>query len=130
MTRHALTPLLMLLLAALPAMADDLPSFQLTTDTPQYCTQLAKQVGDRHSAIADVQRVLAEGRDMCDRGETRGGIRRLRRALVILHHRKLAPKDATAKPGAPKDQGLKTPAPPPPRIEGNVAAPPAPIPAP
>ena len=35
----------------------------------------------------DVQRLLAEGREMCDRGKTRGGIRRLRHALVLLHHK-------------------------------------------
>ena len=99
MTRRA--PLtLLLLLAAMPAYADDLPSFILTTDTPAYCAQLAKQVTDRHSTIPDVQRLLAEGHDMCDRGEVRGGIRRLRRALVILHHRK--PALVPPKPSAPK----------------------------
>jgi hypothetical protein len=107
MRRAPLT--LLLLLAAMPALADDLPSFTLTTDTPAYCAQLAKQVGDRHSTIPDVQRLLAEGHDMCDHGEVRGGIKRLRRALVILHHRK-APKDVPpSKPAAPK----ALPAPPP-----------------
>jgi hypothetical protein len=126
MTRHALSPLLMLLVA-LPALADDLPSFSVTTDTPQYCTQLAKQVTDRHSLIPDVLRLLAEGRDMCDRGETRGGIRRLRRALVILHHRKVAAKEPGAKAPAAKDQGTKPPPllpPAPPKTEGAVTAPP------
>lgn len=105
MTRRA--PLtLLLLLAAIPARADDLPSFTLTTDTPAYCAQLAKQVGDRHSNLQDVQRLLAEGHDMCDRGEVRGGIRRLRHALVILHHRKAIKDVPPAKPAAPK-----TPAP-------------------
>ncbi len=82
--RRAL-PLLTLL--ATPCLADDAPSFALTTDTPAYCAQLARQVAERRSAIADVQRLLSEGREMCDRGATRGGIRRLRRALVLLHHR-------------------------------------------
>ena len=101
MTRRA--PLtLLLLLAAMPAYADDLPSFTLTTDTPAYCAQLTKQVTDHHSTMPDVQHLLAEGHDMCDRGEVRGGIRRLRRALVILHHRKPVKdtpvKDQPAKP--------------------------------
>ncbi len=100
MRRAPLT--LLLLLAAMPARADDLPSFTLTTDTPAYCAQLSKQVGDRHSTIPDVQRLLAEGHDMCDRGEVRGGIKRLRRALVILHHRKPAKDVPAAKPAAPK----------------------------
>ncbi len=91
---------LLLLLATMPARADDMPS--LTTDTPAYCAQLAKQVADHHSTSADVQHLLAEGHDMCERGEVRGGIRRLRRALVILHHRKPAKDQPAAKPAAPK----------------------------
>ena len=89
MTRRAL-PLLFWLLAVPRALAQDVPSFTLTTDTPQYCAQLAKQVADHHSAIPDVQHLLSEGHDMCDRGQIRGGIRRLRRALVILHHHRAA----------------------------------------
>jgi len=85
MTRQAI-PLLLMLLAAAPCSAEDPPSFALTTDTPQYCALLAKQVSDRHSPIMDVQRLLSDGRAMCERGLIRGGIRRLRRALVILHH--------------------------------------------
>jgi hypothetical protein len=103
MTRRA--PLtLLLLLAGIPARADDLPSFIVTSDTPAYCAQLAKQVTDHHSTVADVLHLLAEGRDMCDRGEVRGGIRRLRRALVMLHHRKppvVPMKPLMAKPGPP-----------------------------
>lgn len=75
------------LLGAVPAFAQEAQSFPLSTDTPQYCAGLVKQVSERHSAVADVQRLLAEGREMCDRGEIRGGIRRLRRALVMLHHK-------------------------------------------
>ena len=69
------------------ALADEPPSFALTTDTPAYCSQLVRQVAERHSPLNDVQRLLAEGREMCENGEIRGGIRRLRRALVLLHHR-------------------------------------------
>ena len=86
MIRRSLLPLL--LLAASPCLADE-PSFALTSDTQAYCTQLARQVGDRHSANLDIQRLLAEGREMCDRGQIRGGIRRLRRALILLRHKPL-----------------------------------------
>ncbi len=79
--------MLMLLLSAGPCLGDDQPSFALTTDTPQYCTQLARQITDRHSTLPEVGRLLSEGRDMCDRGQIRGGIRRLRRALLLLHHK-------------------------------------------
>ncbi len=68
-------------------LADEPPSFALTTDTPAYCAQLVRQVAERRSQSLDVQRLLAEGREMCEDGEIRGGIRRLRRALVLLHHR-------------------------------------------
>ena len=72
-----------------PAWAQDPPSFALNTDTPAYCAQLVRQVAERHSPSLDVQRLYAEGREMCENGEIRGGIRRLRRALVLLHHRAL-----------------------------------------
>jgi len=114
MTRRA-PPFTIILLAAAPAVspawAEDPPSFAITTDTPQYCAQLAKQLTDRKSPLADVQHLLAEGRDMCDRGQTRGGIRRLRRALVILHHhrpaKEPAPKDQAAKAAASKGAASK-----------------------
>ncbi len=69
------------------ARADETPSFVLSSDTPAYCAQLARQVADRRSMSLDVQRLLSEGREMCESGQVRGGIRRLRRALVLLHHR-------------------------------------------
>jgi hypothetical protein len=129
MTRRAL-PLLLCLLAAAPAWAEDPPSFALTTDTPQYCAQLAKQITDRKSTLPDVERLLSDGTDMCGRGQIRGGIRRLRRALVILHHHKPA-KDQPAKPPLPKDGAAKTlPAKPPTPPTPKPATAPAPSPAP
>jgi hypothetical protein len=97
MIRHLALPVFLLVAAPClaPCLADEAPSFVLTTDTPAYCTQLAKQVEARHSTLMDVQRLLAEGRDLCDRGQIRGGIRRLRRALVILHHRVVKEEPAT-----------------------------------
>ena len=61
---------------------------QVTTDTPQYCLQRL----DRISALArgrtdppqEVADLSSEGQRMCDQGQTRGGILRLRRALVLL----------------------------------------------
>jgi len=120
MTRRAL-PLLLCLLAAAPAWAEDPPSFALTTDTPQYCAQLAKQITDRKSTLPDVERLLSDGTDMCGRGQIRGGIRRLRRALVILHHHKPT-KDQAPKPALPKDGAAKT-------VPAKPATPPAPKPA-
>jgi hypothetical protein len=65
--------------------------------------QLAKQITDRHSTLPDVERLLSEGTDMCGRGQIRGGIRRLRRALVILHHHR-PPKPLPIKPPPPPPQ--------------------------
>ncbi len=81
-----------LLLAAQPlpaarCLAQEPQSFALTSDTPAYCVQLAREVTERHSQVLDVQRLLAEGKELCDHGQVRGGIRRLRRALVLLHHK-------------------------------------------
>ena len=75
------------LAVAVPAVAQEPPSYELTTDTPAYCTQLAHDVAARHSASPEVERLLTEGEAMCARGQIRGGILRLRRALLILHHR-------------------------------------------
>jgi hypothetical protein len=119
---------LLCLLAATPALADD-PASVITTDTPAYCAQLTKQIGDRHSTIPDVQHLLAEGHDMCDRGEIRGGIRRLRHALVILHHRKPL-KDSPAKDAAAKLAPPPKAAPPPNAAKPAVAAPVTPAPQP
>ncbi|HUB16711.1 MAG TPA: hypothetical protein VMB34_32555 [Acetobacteraceae bacterium] len=64
------------------------PPQQVTTDTPEYCLKLL----DRVSALArdslhppqEAADLSTEGQRMCDQGQTRGGILRLRRALVLL----------------------------------------------
>jgi hypothetical protein len=61
---------------------------RVTTDTPEYCLQLL----DRISELArntdhppqEATDLSAEGQRMCDQGQTRGGILRLRRALMLL----------------------------------------------
>lgn len=63
---------------------------QITTDTPDYCVQLQEQVGrEVRAALSppppDVRLLSDEGQHMCDRGQVRGGIARLRRALVLMH---------------------------------------------
>jgi hypothetical protein len=61
---------------------------QVTTDTPQYCLQLLDQVSEQVRVNAhppqEVTSLSTEGQRMCDQGQTRGGIMRLRRALVLL----------------------------------------------
>ena len=61
---------------------------QVTTDTPQYCLQLLDEVSEQVRVSThppqEVTSLSTEGQRMCDQGQTRGGIMRLRRALVLL----------------------------------------------
>jgi hypothetical protein len=60
------------------------------TDTPEYCWHLAAEVAEaRRTAPTTpppVRVLAAEGRRMCDNGMVRGGILRLRRALLLLRN--------------------------------------------
>jgi hypothetical protein len=60
----------------------------IITDTPQYCLQLLDRIGQlihaRPQPPQDVANLSQEGQRMCDEGQTRGGIMRLRRALLLL----------------------------------------------
>ena len=65
---------------------------EITTDTPEYCQELLHRVGNlERSATAPVPREItdltSEGQRMCDHGQTRGGIMRVRSALMMLEKR-------------------------------------------
>ena len=65
---------------------------QVTTDTPQYCLVLLDRVSNLVRDLAapppqEVTNLSAAGQQMCDQGQTRGGIMRLREALVLLQGR-------------------------------------------
>jgi hypothetical protein len=67
------------------------PPVEVTTDTPAYCQRLSDQVGERMRELktpppADVMRLSGEGERLCDEGQTRGGILRLRRAWLLITH--------------------------------------------
>ena len=62
---------------------------QVTSDTPEYCQQLLVRVSDlQRLASAPLPRevvdLTSEGQRMCDHGQTRGGIMRLRSALMLM----------------------------------------------
>lgn len=62
---------------------------QVTSDTPEYCLHLLDRVSElvRVSALPPPEKVASlssEGQKMCDQGQTRGGILRLRRALILM----------------------------------------------
>src|ERR1700728_4174195 len=61
----------------------------VTTDSPEYCQKLSDRISQAiHAATApppvEVASLSTEGERMCNDGLTRGGILRLRRALLIL----------------------------------------------
>jgi hypothetical protein len=61
----------------------------ITTDTPEYCLYLLDRVSDLvRLTIAPVPRevtdLTTEGQRMCAHGQTRGGIMRLRSALMMM----------------------------------------------
>ncbi len=66
----------------------DSDPMQVMTDTPEYCWHLASQVASTPRQLYQLPpevRILAmEGRRMCDHGLIRGGILRLRRALLLM----------------------------------------------
>ena len=92
MTLRALRPLLLTLaaLAGNIAHAQEAPVAVLT-DTAAYCVQLQRLILERPIRPPDINRLLVEGRRMCDHGEVRPGILRLRRALWMMHHRVATP---------------------------------------
>ncbi len=61
--------------------ADD--PMPVTTDTPDYCLSLARRMEATGSMPPQIRVLWEEGRDMCLRGHIRGGLARLRRAMMI-----------------------------------------------
>ena len=61
----------------------------VTSDSPEYCGVLMSRIsGLTHSTAmpppTEAAALSEEGERMCDHGQTRGGIMRLRRALLIM----------------------------------------------
>jgi hypothetical protein len=62
---------------------------EITTDTPEYCQKLLHRVSELVRLAStpvprDVVDLTAEGQRMCDHGQPRGGIMRLRSALLLM----------------------------------------------
>jgi hypothetical protein len=82
-------------LGAVPV-ASQLPPQQVTSDTPEYCLHLLDRVSEMVRVAGtpppqEVTLLSSEGQRMCGQGQTRGGILRLRRALVLMMHQSVAP---------------------------------------
>jgi hypothetical protein len=82
-------------LGALPV-AGQSPPQQVTSDTPQYCLHLLDRVSEMVRLAGtppphEVAYLSNEGQRMCDQGQTRGGILRLRQALMLMLHQSGGP---------------------------------------
>jgi len=60
-----------------------------TTDTPEYCLYLQDRVQNLVRVASsppprEATQLSTEGQRMCEHGQTRGGIMRLRRALMLI----------------------------------------------
>lgn len=69
--------------------ANGSPPMEITSDTPEYCQKLLVRISELiRMATAPVPHeatdLTTEGGQMCDHGQTRGGIMRLRTALMIM----------------------------------------------
>jgi hypothetical protein len=72
-----------------PVVGQSPPPQQVTSDTPEFCLHLLDRVSEmvRAAGVPPPQEVTflsSEGQRMCDQGQTRGGILRLRRALMLM----------------------------------------------
>jgi hypothetical protein len=75
-------------LLATPVLGQPAPQ-RVTSDTPEYCLRLSDRVSELVRVTSPPQEVTSlstEGQRMCDQGQTRGGILRLRRALMMMMH--------------------------------------------
>jgi hypothetical protein len=74
------------LLIATPAVGEPLP--RVTTDSREYCAELAARVALQPRANdATVRRLAEEGTRLCDTGHSRAGIAKLRRAMQVARGR-------------------------------------------
>jgi hypothetical protein len=74
-------------------LAGQSPPQPVTSDTPEYCLRLLDRVSEMVRVAGsppprEVTFLSSEGQRMCDQGQTRGGILRLRQALVLMMHQR------------------------------------------
>jgi hypothetical protein len=76
--------------SALPGLSEGAASdaaTPVTTDTLDYCNRLAREVAALR-APDTARELTSEGQTLCREGQIRGGILRLRRAMVMVHEGK------------------------------------------
>ncbi len=62
----------------------------VTSDTSAYCRTLSEMIAARRPLPREVRELKSQGDGMCQQGEIRGGITRLRRALLVLRSERTA----------------------------------------
>ncbi len=67
----------------LPSVAWADEPMPVTSDTPAYCLGLAQRMEDAGSMPPQMRVLWEQGRELCEHGHIRGGLMRLRRAMMI-----------------------------------------------
>jgi hypothetical protein len=69
----------------LPTVAWGDDPLTVTSDTSGYCLGLAERMEQAGSMPPQMRVLWEQGRALCERGHIRGGLMRLRRAMIIYH---------------------------------------------
>ena len=82
--------LVAVLLGGTPVLGQPAPQ-RVTSDTTEYCLRLSDRVSELVRVTSppppdEITALSSEGQRMCDKGQTRGGILRLRRAWMMMMH--------------------------------------------
>jgi hypothetical protein len=85
-----LLPVALLAITGAPAVAEDAPA-EITSDSLAYCLQLHDRVEQLRQAAPlppspTVIELSTEGARMCNGGQARGGVMRLRQAIYLMTH--------------------------------------------
>ena len=68
------------------ATAIDPHTLVITSDSALYCRALCRTIDARGPLPRELTELREQGEAMCRRGQLRGGLARLRRALLVLQH--------------------------------------------
>ena len=68
----------------------------VTSDSGAYCRTLSGAIEAHGTLSREVSELKTQGDGLCDEGQIRSGINRLRRALLVLTHRNVPPGEPDA----------------------------------
>ena len=64
--------------------ADPQAPMQMTGDTMEYCMQLEHRISADPKRTAEVRQLVRQGHQLCDHGQVRLGLTKMRRAFMML----------------------------------------------